>query len=174
MGGHNCTKEVLNNTLITIVKILSENNITNWFVAYGTLLGIIREDSCIDGDDDVDIIINDIYYDELKTSLEKNGFEIEYGYGIGNSRKILKTKERTNNCSVDFYMASVDKNGNFNDGWEKVVWSNCYNESNNLVEYLWNDVKLQLPFNSETKLAKRYGNDWKIPKQYKGCQTSSL
>jgi hypothetical protein len=174
MVGYNCTQKVLNNTLYCIVKILSENNIKNWFVAYGTLLGIIREDSCIDGDDDVDIVIESIHYDTLKTSLEKCGFEFDYGHGIGDSKKILKTKQRKDYASVDFYFSSVDENGTFNDEWNIVVWTNCYDHSKKLIEYSWKDVELKLPFNSETKLAKRYGDDWRTPKQSKGNITPQL
>ena len=66
------------------------------------ILGIIRNNSCIDGDDDVDIIINITHYEKLKEILIKNGFVIEYGYAINNSKNILKTKERDEYCSVDF------------------------------------------------------------------------
>ena len=58
-------------------------------------------------------------YDIIKQLLIDNGFELEYGYGIGNSKYIIKTKPTDNYCSVDFYMSILDNNGNFNDIWEK-------------------------------------------------------
>ena len=53
MVGKKNDKILLNKTLLFIIKLLNDNNIKNWFIGYGTLLGIIRENSCIDGDDDV-------------------------------------------------------------------------------------------------------------------------
>ena len=140
----------------------------NWFIGYGTLLGIIRENSCIDGDDDIDIIIEKSNYDVIKKILIENDLKIEYGYGINKSTNILKTKENNDYCSVDFYMASVDAKGNFNDTWEKVIWSECYNENNELIQHIWNENMLYLPFNYEKKLINRYGENWRIPQNNKG------
>lgn len=83
-------------------------------------------------------------------------------------RKGVKTKCNNNYCSVDFYMATTDGKGNFDDTWEKVIWSNCYNENNELIQYIWNENILYLPFNFEIKLINRYGENWKIPQNNKG------
>ena len=93
MAGEQNKQAVLNATLMFILKLLNHNNINNWFIGYGTLLGIVRKNSCIDGDDDIDIIIDKNNYDVIKKILIENDIEIEYGYGIGESRKILKTKK---------------------------------------------------------------------------------
>jgi phosphorylcholine metabolism protein LicD len=44
-----------------IVNLLISMKIENWFIGYGTLLGIIRDESCIEGDDDIDIIVDEIH-----------------------------------------------------------------------------------------------------------------
>lgn len=163
MGGNNATKEVLNRTLIFFANLLHEQKIDDWFIAYGTLLGIIRENGCIEGDDDVDIIINKKYYNVLKQILIEKGFEIEYGMTIGTNTNILKTKETDEFCSIDFYMASVSGYDYF-DSWENVVWSNCLP----LLRYNWMNTVLHLPNDAHTKLVNRYGDDWKIPQQNKG------
>jgi len=169
MGGKKFNKTILNNTLNFIINLLNNNNIQNWFIGYGTLLGIIRNNSCIDDDDDVDIIINKDNYDIVKKLLIDNNLQLEYGYGIKKATNILKTKDTDKYCSIDFYMADVDNNGNFNDTWEKVIWSKCYDDTtNNLLEFTWNNTKLYLPFNYENKLFNRYGKDWKIPMNTKG------
>ena len=164
MAGAKHSSKFLNHTLFFIISLLHENNMSNWFIAYGTLLGIIRNNSCIEGDDEVDIVIDISHYDILKDILIKSGIEIEYGYGIYNSRQILKTKANKNYCSIDFYMASIDTNFNYHDKWENVIWSNCHE----LIEYNWKNITLYVPNNYETKLIKRYGENWRIPDDSKG------
>jgi hypothetical protein len=168
MSGSNVPKHVLNKTLIFILKLLNDNNIQNWFLAYGTLLGLVRDNSCIDGDDDVDIIIDKSNYDIIKNLLTQHNICIEYGYGIGENTNILKTQPTDERCTVDFYMANLDGEGNFQDTWENVLWSKCYNEKNELIRCIWNEHILYLPANYEEKLINRYGEDWKIPKDTKG------
>ena len=168
MAGPKNNQITLNKTLMFIIKLLNDNNIMNWFIGYGTLLGIIRENSCIDGDDDIDIIIDKSNYDVVKQLLIKNGIELSDNFRINNSTDILKTKENNNYCTVDFYMASIDGKGNFKDKWEKVTWSECYNEKNELIQHMWNENILYLPFNYEKKLINRYGENWRIPQNSKG------
>jgi guanylate kinase len=168
MAGEKNTAETLNNTLLFIIKLLNENNIKNWFIGYGTLLGIIRNNSCIEGDDDVDIIIDKINYDIVKKVLLENNFIFEDGYDNIDNKNFLKTKNNDQYASVDFYMSSLDEEGNFNDTWEKVIWGECYNEKNELIEYIWNGHILYIPANYEKKLFNRYGETWKIPQNTKG------
>jgi phosphorylcholine metabolism protein LicD len=54
MVGIENSKEILNKTLLFYAELFKEHNITDWFIGYGTLLGIIRGNSCIEGDDDVE------------------------------------------------------------------------------------------------------------------------
>ena len=67
----------------------------------------------------------------------------------------MKTKETKDLSSIDFYMSEVDINGNFNDLWEKVIWSHCYlNNSNNFIKINWQNTTLNLPNNYLHKLRK--------------------
>jgi|UniRef100_A0A6C0IM30 hypothetical protein len=166
MAGGKNTSNKLNNTLLYLAQILNNYNIQNWFIAYGTLLGIIRDNSCINNDDDVDIICDKCDYEKIKELL-KNNFSLEYGYGINKSKDILKTKSSQLYASIDFYMADIDEQGNFKDNWEKVIWSNCY-QNNKLVEYNWNNITLYLPNNAKEKLKGRYGDKWEVPQNNKG------
>lgn len=168
MGGNSETKKKLNKTLEFIIKLLNKNNITDWFVGYGTLLGIIRENSCIHNDNDIDIVIKKDNYDNLKKILEDNEFKIEYGRKINDSRDILKTKATNIYASIDFYMADVDEEGNFYDPWEDVIWSNCYDNNNKLLEKKWKELTLYIPNNYIEKLENRYGLNWKTPQKSRG------
>ena len=107
--------------------------------------------------------------DVVKKLLIENNMELFYNHAVKkDTRNILKTKDTDKYCSVDFYMASLDKKGNFNDTWEKVIWSECYNEKNELIQHMWNKNILYLPFNYEKKLINRYGEKWRIPQNNKG------
>jgi len=75
---------------------------------------------------------------------------------------IIKTAETDDYVSVDFYMATIDEEGNFSDLWEKVVWTNCYDTNGKLFERPWKDTILYIPANPEQKLRNRYGEDWGI------------
>jgi len=164
-----CSQEKLNKTLIFLASLLNKHNITNWFIAYGTLLGIIRENSCIDNDDDIDIICNRNDYDKIKELLSSNGFTFEYGYDINTSKDILKTKETSEYVTIDFYMAEINyETGDYKDNWEKVTWSKCFDKNKQFIEKEWNDVTLFIPHDFETKLEKRYGKNWRIPANFGG------
>jgi phosphorylcholine metabolism protein LicD len=167
MAGDKQSNTKLNYTLLKIAQILNEHNINNWFVGYGTLLGIIRDSSCIDGDDDVDIISNYDDYDKIKSIFHTRGFTFCYEHGINNTKDILKTNETNEYSSVDFYMARIDPHGNYIDMWEKVVWSICYKD-NKLIKLDWNGTALYIPNNYESKLINRYGDHWRIPQNNKG------
>jgi hypothetical protein len=168
-GSKKHTSTFLNNTLVFIIKLLNENNIKNWFISYGTLLGIVRSNSCIDRDDDIDIIVHDIYYDKIKEILTKNNIQTTKDYGIEESKLIIKTNITKEYCSIDFYMTTISQEGNFFDEWNNTLWSKCYYTDGMLIERVWNGEKLYLPFNYEQKLINRYGKDWMTPKKnYKG------
>jgi len=172
MSGRKSSKEKLNFSLLKIANILNNNNFDKWFIVYGTLLGIVRNKSCIDGDDDIDIICDINDYQKLKDILAKEGYKFEYGYGIKESKFIIKTKESNDLASIDFYMSIVDKKGNFNDMWEKVVWSNCYvKDTDKFLKINWQNTTLNLPNDYLKKLKKRYGFFWRIPQKNKGHRT---
>ena len=105
MAGFEQDKEKLNSTLLKIAEIFFFNDIEEWFIVYGTLLGVTRKNSCIDGDDDVDIICNQKQYIQILTLLLKNGYKLDPNV---NSPYILKTLSDEKFASIDIYMASID------------------------------------------------------------------
>jgi hypothetical protein len=172
MAGEKESKDKLNLSLIKISKILNKNKFDQWFIGYGTLLGIVRNNSCIDGDDDIDIMCNINDYQKIRSILLKENYELEFGYGINESKRIIKTKASSESASIDFYMTDVDDNGNFNDVWEGVIWSNCYSKnSKEFIKFNWENTTLNLPANYYKKLKKRYGIFWRIPQKNKGNQS---
>ncbi len=171
MAGINENADKLNFSLMKISKILNNNKFDNWFIGYGTLLGIVRNNSCIDGDDDVDIICNMNDYQKLREILLKEKYELDFGHGINQSKRIIKTKASSESASLDFYMTEVDHNGNFNDIWEGIFWSNCYEEkTKEFIKLTWNNTTLNLPADFHRKLRKIYGIFWRIPQKNKGIR----
>lgn len=164
MTGYKMSQTVLNNTLVFISELLNKNNIKDWFICYGTLLGIVRENNCIDNDDDIDIIISKEHYDKVLNLLLQNNFEIEHF----NNFNIIKTKikYKDNNIqysSIDIYMAKM-YGSIVKDLWNEIKITNCYldNKQKTFIEKKWNNTTLYLPNNYLKILKNRYGSKWKI------------
>ena len=180
MAGIKHTSKFLNNTLIFFANLLHLHGIHNWFIGYGTLLGIVRNNSCIEGDDDIDIIIDKKYYNQIMEILSNNLLEIwnfndTHITGFTFNNNIIKTHDSDKLSSIDFYFADVDDNGNFNDTWEKVIWSNCFTDNNKtFILYDWNGTVLHIPHKYETKLINRYGENWQTPQNSKGPQPPKI
>lgn len=174
MVGTKMSKDILDNTLICICKILNSANLKDWFICYGTLLGIIRENSCIDNDDDIDIIISAKHYDIVKDLLIKNGFELETGYGIRHSKNILKTKTKTVDgkikyASIDIYMSKHENENDVYDLWNRLLIKDCHldNKKKNFIRKTWKGEILYIPKHFIRILENAYGKDWTIKKDKK-------
>uniref|UniRef100_A0A6C0BZH7 LicD/FKTN/FKRP nucleotidyltransferase domain-containing protein n=1 Tax=viral metagenome TaxID=1070528 RepID=A0A6C0BZH7_9ZZZZ len=167
--GNRQSRQKLNRTLKFIVQLLHKNNINDWFVCYGTLLGLIRENNCIDGDDDIDIIVEKKNYKKIKNLLLTHNLEIE-NYDNG----ILKTKETNEYASIDIYMADYNEDNVF-DIWNKLTIQNCYLNKNkkNFIEIKWKGEKVYIPNNYKKILVNTYGKDWMIKKNEKVPMTTN-
>lgn len=174
MSGEKSTSEKLNKTLLFLINLLNNNNIKNWFVCYGTLLGLVRENSCIDNDDDIDIIIEKSNYDIIKKILIENNFKLE-----PNIKKcklkfkyIIKTQSTSDYSSIDIYMGDYN-NKNVKDLWNNLTINDCFLDTENktFIEKKWNGQNIYYPNNYERILINRYGKDWKIKKNKKIPQT---
>jgi len=170
MAGQTVSKEKLNRTLEKVCGILNENHIHDWFIFFGTLLGIVRENSCIEGDDDLDIMIN-CDYQKLRSTFEQEGFIFTSQYGIKNPDTILKTEPCNKYGSIDFYICNVNKSGDFHTPWHGVTSTNSYVnvDTKTFIYKEWLSKFLQLPNNYESKIINMYGSNWKVP-QSRSCK----
>ncbi|MAI13495.1 MAG: hypothetical protein CMM15_05715 [Rhodospirillaceae bacterium] len=170
MAGKKHGKDVLNHTLLVLLRLLHENGIKNWFIEYGTLLGIVRDRSCIEGDDDVDIVVCQSQRSALKEMLKKNGFQLKI-----DRPTILKTSDTPEYASIDFYLATIDNEGNFHEKHDNIFWTRCYKSptQRDLLNIEWAGEKVFIPNNYEEKLKNHYG-DWQIPQNKKGKRNSKL
>lgn len=159
MTGISRDQESLNQTLHLVMDKLRENNVVNWFVAYGTLLGLVRDNSCIDGDDDIDILIDrsDTNIDSfVKDLTQNNNFQLF----IDKKTKFMAL--RNDICQLDLYFSDVDADGNFFDRHEKTTWSRCFDPlTQRLPTITWQEQIVNVPHDRIIKLQKRYGENWK-------------
>lgn len=158
--------EELNEQLIIIVNHLRTLNIKNWFIAYGTLLGHIRDNRCVNNDDDVDIIIDKTNYDAIYKLIKDNKYIIKIE---DDDKNFLQINTKENMPPIDFYFADCDNSGNYYDKWDKLNWLNCHP----LQKRQFNNVILNLPNNYESKLTLLYG-DWRIPSDTKGKKINEI
>ena len=140
----------LNTNLKKIVNDLHKYKIKNWYIAYGTLLGIIRNGNCIDNDDDIDIIIEESELSKLHQLRKKEGYKYEYESGCCNYKNFVRIVG-DNNIPIDFYVVKR-KGNNFIDTHEKLDWYDVFPIS----KKKWNGVTLQLPNNYISKLNTLY------------------
>lgn len=156
-----------NKNLTIICKILNKNKIT-YFPFYGTLLGLVREGSCIDGDDDIDIMVP--YQEKEKIYNIMNGMGMKNTDGGNN---FLQFTYRINKTPViaDFYF--------FEESEEYVIekW-NFFGKENNqkynihydkkhifpITTSTWNEVLIPYPANPEALVRYCYGEEWKNKK----------
>jgi len=157
MAGQPESAERLNKTLCWIVDLLNDRGIDNWFVSYGTLLGLIRDESCIDGDDDVDICISTEHWDDIYDPLKKKNLLTPNEYYI--RENFMCTRKTQKYGQVDFYLCDVTEDGDFIDTWEKVTWSSCY-DGDKLPTINFCGRKVNVPHNVIEKLSRRYGSTW--------------
>lgn len=168
MAGKKESSDKLNNTLLFLITLFNKNDIKDWFVCYGTLLGLVRENSCIDNDDDIDIIIEKTNHDIVEKILIENNFE----FIEKKSNNIIKTKHTSHYASIDIYMADYE-NENVKDLWNKLLIKDCFFDTKNktFIKKIWKEQNIYYPNNYEKILVNRYGNDWNIKKDKKVPQT---
>ena len=108
-------------------KVSLENNESNlvffskllinveYFIFFGTLLGITRENRLIDGDDDIDFYINLKNRDQLINDLKINNIEVDLSLSVNKNKSFLQVKRIIQNevLITDFYFYESDVEKNF-------------------------------------------------------------
>lgn len=135
---------LMNYLLRKVVDILNENNIP-YYLDCGTLLGLIRENSLMEKDSDIDVTIHLSYWNKLN-SIDFKKYQLE--------------RTRTISCKTKGYIISV-----------KIKNTNMYCDIYANPAFPQLDIKnidnktFFIPKNSDLYLTQLYGN-WKIPSRY--------
>jgi phosphorylcholine metabolism protein LicD len=86
-----------------------------YFIFFGTLLGITREGRLIDGDDDIDFYVNLNNRDQLIKDLKNNHIDVDLSLSVNKNKYFLQIKRLINKevLIVDFYFYESDIEKNF-------------------------------------------------------------
>lgn len=164
-------KKMLINLLYNTCCALNEENIEYW-VDFGTLLGIYREGNPILYDNDIDICIINLTTDKVNR-LAKN---LENRHIYFNQEYINKIYRCRNNNSFvlfnkhygfsDLYINKIDKE---NKMYISPTGEKC-NISMDLIgipqDYKWKDIYIKVPQKIHETLVYRYGNDYMTPRPF--------
>ena len=96
--------ETLTQSLKIISQILIEKKIEH-FVFFGTLLGLVRNEGLIMGDDDIDFYVNIEHRDILINALIHKKIDVSLNKKPNKTNFFLQInlKNKQNNSKVDFY-----------------------------------------------------------------------
>ena len=167
LNGVYIRRSILRNIAIDTIHTFNICDIDYW-VDFGTLLGIIRENDIILGDNDVDICVVESpeLHEKMKMAkyiLEKKGYKvIKEDWDAYRVRKYRYPY-------ADIYINKINREKNIYNGAEgdKSDISIDYIEPKSIVT--WKNVDVKCPSKIDETLVYRYGSDWKTPRcNYKG------
>ena len=157
MAGRSEPASRLNTTLKKAIEFCNDLDTDNWFIMYGTLLGVARNRSCIEGDDDVDIFIS-YDFEQLKSKVVDAGFTLSR---FTSPKGMVKTNHTDQYASIDFYMCSVT-----DDDWY-TPWERTWLRKVDIKQMDFQGVPVNVPNNVVSRLTQMYGVDWKTPRRGK-------
>lgn len=187
----------LRDLLVRTAKVLNNGRV-NYFVCFGTLLGLIRQKDLIPNDEDLDICIPESERSkimDLKAQFAQKGIIVE-----NIAYQLLRLRDaRHSECYCDVYVLDgPDENGKMGRAYwgqidPAVVFDHSvvYPTKEMILPFTTIDQSkvarsdniqkeddiqtITIPGNSIVMLETIYGKDWKTPKRgYKGVSTDNL
>ncbi len=151
-------KEKSFDNLLLLKSILCEHDII-FLLAFGTLLGVVRDKDFISHDEDIDLIIWDEYkqkFFDLLPVMRDHGFEVAR-YDRRSLISIIRNGEY-----IDIYFFKANDEG-FNTSGAIFFPSNLIRET---VDYEFKNTLFKVPKKYECFLDYEYGQDWRTPIQW--------
>ena len=108
----NISVEENENNLIYFSKLFIN---VEYFIFFGTLLGITRDKGLIDGDDDIDFYVNLKDRSKLIDNLKNNNIKVDLKLSVNKNNHFLQIKRVVDNkvLIADFYFYETDIEKNF-------------------------------------------------------------
>lgn len=162
--------------LSLLTRLLKDlgNYHTPVFIAYGTLLGVIREKGFIPHDCDVDFGIVSNQLDDLKDFLFNKGYKITHGFEYQNN--LVEFSIDINGINIDFfryenredlgfgsYVFHSDSDLGELQGKERHVAFVSCTPITNTITYEVSGIDFIVPENFEKYLSDIYTENWRIP-----------
>lgn len=159
---------ILRNLAKDLCKTLNKHKVNYW-VDFGTLLGIVREKDIILRDEDVDVVLVDTPTLEngmklVMVDLEKMGYlckkeETWDAYRTYTTFDLYADMYiNKKNDEKEMYIGSTGETSNIS-----------YSLIGNPIFIKWNEIDVRVPENTHNVLVFRYGEDYMIPKNsFKG------
>ena len=158
-----------------------ENNLT-YTLAFGTMLGAVRNHGFIKHDLDLDVFVwADDYSPNIQRILEANGFKLEHSFTIDDGKLGREETYSKKGVSLDIFYIYPPINKyqytcDFSPFPGCVTWENSQSKmggvrarrieipiSKKRVQLLFEGVNLYVPSNYDEFLRFRYGDDYMIP-----------
>lgn len=148
------------------VQARLEESSCSFFFAFGTLLGIIRDNKLLDRDMDIDIIVSactEEKIQKIERILEQKGYEHEYQFHVDNIGIVQDT--------YSLKKIRLDINYGFSDGErDRVYLLNgedvvvfYYSPVDTLEKYIFHGIEINVPEEPEIFLQEIYGINWRRP-----------
>jgi len=165
----NITVEENENNLLFIIKILKD---IEYFIFFGTLLGVVRDNRLIDGDDDVDLYVNIKDKDKLIKILRDHNIEVNLTLPMNKSGYFIQVFRKINGktLTIDFYLYETELEKNYIiERWN--LEGGTHIESKYLripkifiypiKETIFREEKIPVPAQGELICEFIYGKNWK-------------
>tara|TARA_B110001452_G_scaffold206484_1_gene176582 strand:- start:2631 stop:3281 length:651 start_codon:yes stop_codon:yes gene_type:complete len=165
----NISVEENENNLIYFSKLF--NNV-EYFIFFGTLLGITREKGLIEEDDDIDFYVNLKDRSKLIDNLKNANIEVDLTLSVNKNNHFLQIKRVVNNkvLIADFYFYETDIEKNFIiEKWNFEGGTNDVSKYLRipkififpLKKILFKSVEISIPKEGELICEFLYGINWK-------------
>ena len=173
MGGSSLQALSLEKGLTIFSEQLRKNNVEH-FVFFGTLLGIVRGNEPIAGDDDVDFYVNRLHYATVQSLLVSLGLEVDYNTPPNHTNWFIQINGVIDGIEirVDFYFYDSKSDKDYllepwNFGGQVKNKASILRVPKPLVFPLvtafCKGVSINLPKHAEILCEFLYGWDWQTP-----------
>lgn len=170
-------KSISSNHLLSALEFISKKlNQIDYFVFYGTLLGLVRDGKPIDGDDDVDIMVPRVLREELLlllTSDPHDGVVYDSSLDLNKTPYFMQIRKAFDGVDVliDFYLFDL-ADGWVMEKWTGAAWASGVKPLSIPAELIF-PIKsiscggniLKSPAYAEACCELVYGRTWKFPKR---------